>query len=118
MGNKMLKGLGQLGDMAKLMKQAQDMQSKMSDIQKQLEELEVEGESGGGLIKAIVNAKGTLKSIDVDESLFVSSEKAVVEDLIVAAIRDAQQKSADKAKEEMAKVTSDLNLPAGFKLPF
>ena len=86
----MLKGLGQLGDMAKLMKQAQDMQSKMTDIQKKLEELEVKGESGGGLIKAIVNAKGTLKSLNVDESLFVASEKAVVEDLIVAAIRDAQ----------------------------
>ena len=113
----MLKGLGQLGDMAKLMKQAQDMQSKMSDIQKQLEELNVE-ESGGGLIKATVNAKGTLKSLNIDESLFNPSEKAVVEDLIVAAIRDAQQKSGDRAKEEMAKVTSDLNLPAGFKLPF
>ena len=118
MGKMMLKGLGQLGDMAKLMKQAQDMQSKMSDIQKQLEELNVEGESGGGLIKAVVNAKGTLKSLDIDKSLFNPSEKAVVEDLIVAAIRDAQQKSGDKAKEEMAKVTSDLNLPAGFKLPF
>ena len=118
MGKVMLKGLGQLGDMAKLMRQAQDMQSKMSDIQKQLEELEVEGESGGGLIKAIVNAKGTLKSLNIDESLFKPSEKAVVEDLIVAAIRDAQKKSADKAKEEMAKVTSDFNLPAGFKLPF
>ena len=94
------------------------MQSKMTDIQEQLEELEVEGESGGCLIKAIVNAKGTLKSLTVDESLFVPSEKAVVEDLIVAAIRDAQKKSGDKAKEEMAKVTSDLNLPAGFKLPF
>ena len=118
MGKVMLKGLGQLGDMAKLMKQAQDMQSKMSDIQKQLEELNVEGESGGGLIKATVNAKGTLKSLNIDESLFNPSEKAVVEDLIVAAIRDAQQKSGDRAKEEMAKVTSDLNLPAGFKLPF
>jgi len=114
----MLKGLGQLGDMAKLMKQAQDMQSKMADIQKQLEEIEVEGESGGGLIKAVVNAKGTLRSLNIEESLFVPSEKAVVEDLIVAAIRDAQKKSADKAKDEMAKVTSDLNLPAGFKLPF
>ena len=69
MGKEMLKGLGQLGDMAKLMKQAQDMQSKMSDIQKQLEELNVEGESGGGLIKATVNAKGTLKSLNIDESL-------------------------------------------------
>tara|TARA_A100001388_G_C28367786_1_gene310968 strand:- start:106 stop:450 length:345 start_codon:yes stop_codon:yes gene_type:complete len=114
----MLKGLGQLGDMAKLMKQAQDMQSKMTDVQKQLEKLEVEGESGGGLVKAIVTAKGTLRNLNVDESLFKPSEKAIVEDLIVAAIRDAQKKSGDKAKEEMAKVTSDLNLPAGFKLPF
>ena len=114
----MLKGLGQLGDMAKLMKQAQDMQSKMTDVQKQLEKLEVEGESGGGLVKAIVTAKGTLRNLNVDESLFKPTEKAIVEDLIVAAIRDAQKKSGDKAKEEMAKVTSDLNLPAGFKLPF
>ena len=118
MGKVMLKGLGQLGDMAKLMRQAQDMQSKMSDVQKQLEELEVQGESGGGLVTAVVNAKGALKSLNIDESLFKPSEKAVVEDLIVAAIRDAQQKSGDKAKAEMAKVTSDLNLPAGFKLPF
>ena len=99
----MLKGLGQLGDMAKLMKQAQDMQSKMTDIQKQLEELEVEGESGGGLIKAIVNAKGTLKSLNVDESLFVPSEKAVVEDLIVAAIRDAQKNLEIRQKKRWQK---------------
>ena len=74
--------------------------------------------SGGGLVKAIVTAKGTLRNLNVDESLFKPSEKAIVEDLIVAAIRDAQKKSGDKTKEEMAKVTSDLNLPAGFKLPF
>ena len=118
MGLIMLKGLGQLGDMAKLMRQAQDMQSKMSDVQKQLEDLEVEGESGGGLVKAVVNAKGALKELNIDQSLFKPSEKDVVEDLIVAAIRDAQEKSGHKAKEEMAKITSDLNLPAGFKLPF
>ena len=114
----MLKGLGQLGDMAKLMRQAQDMQTKMADVQKQLEHLEVVGEAGGGLVKSIVNAKGTLKGLTIDESLFQPSEKEVVEDLIVAAIRDAQEKSGDKAKEEMAKVTSGLNLPEGFKLPF
>ena len=114
----MFKGLGQFGDMAKLMRQAQDMQTKMTDVQKQLENVEVVGESGGGLIQAIVNAKGTLKSLAIDESLFKASEKEVVEDLIVAAIRDAQEKSGNKAKEEMAKVTSGLNLPEGFKLPF
>ncbi len=114
----MLKGLGQLGDMAKLMRQAQDMQTKMADVQKQLENVEVVGESGGGLIKAIVNAKGSLKSLTIDESLFKPSEKEVVEDLIVAAIKDAQERSSDKAKDEMAKITSELNLPEGFKLPF
>ena len=70
------------------------------------------------LVKSIVNAKGTLKGLTIDESLFKASEKEVVEDLIVAAIRDAQEKSGDRAKEEMAKVTSGLNLPEGFKLPF
>ena len=114
----MLKGLGQLGDMAKLMRQAQDMQTKMVDVQAHLENLEVIGESGGGLIKATVNAKGSIKGIAIDESLFKPSEKEVVEDLIVAAIRDAQEKSGDRAKEEMAKATAGLNLPEGFKLPF
>ena len=112
----MLKGLGQLGDMAKLMKQAQDMQSKMTDIQKQLEELEVEGESGGGLIKAIVNAKGTLKSLNVDESLFVPSEKAVVEDLIVAAHNKAKAELKVKTTEEISKTTGGFKIP-GFKWP-
>ena len=114
----MLKGLGQLGDMAKLMRQAQDMQSKMAEVQKHLEDLELEGESGGGLIKVVVNAKGNVKNISIDESLFKPAEKEIVEDLIVAALRDAQQKSGDRAKQEMAKVTSGLNLPEGFKLPF
>ena len=69
----MLKGLGQLGDMAKLMRQAQDMQTKMVDVQAHLENLEVIGEAGGGLIKATVNAKGSIKGIAIDQSLFKPS---------------------------------------------
>jgi nucleoid-associated protein EbfC len=114
----MLKGIGQLGDMAKLMKQAQEMQGKMEDAQAKLEEIEVTGEAGAGLVTARVSAKGTLKGLEIDPSIFVPSEKEVVEDLIVAAIRDAQDKAAEASKEEMAKVTEGMNLPAGMKLPF
>ncbi len=114
----MLKGLGQLGDMAKLMKQAQEMQSKMADVQNELEEIEVVGESGGGLVKATVSAKGTIKKLEINDSLFIPSEKEVVEDLIIAAIKDAQNKSDERSKLEMAKVTEGLNLPPGMKLPF
>jgi len=114
----LLKGMGQLGDMAKLMKQAQDMQGKMKDAQAALEEIEVTGDAGAGLVKATVTAKGVLKRLDVDPSILVPSEKEVVEDLIVAAIKDAQDKAAETAKAEMAKVTEGLNLPAGMDLPF
>jgi DNA-binding YbaB/EbfC family protein len=114
----MLKGLGGLGDMAKIMKQAQEMQSKMADAQARLEQITVEGESGAGLVKATVNAKGEVKGIEIDPSLFVPEDKEVVEDLIVAAIKDAQVRAAEKAQSEMGKVTEGLNLPAGMKLPF
>lgn len=114
----MLKGIGQLGDMAKLMKQAQEMQGKMTDMQAKLEEIEVEGSSGAGMVTARVSAKGTLKGINIDPSLFVADDKEIVEDLIVAAIKDAQEKAAITSKEEMAKLTEGLNLPAGMELPF
>ena len=107
----MFKGLGQLGDMAKMMKQAQEMQSKMTDAQKAIEQLEVFGESGGGLVKATTNAKGNLKNLDIDKSILSPSEKEVVEDLIIAAIRDAQEKAVEKTKSEMSKITSDMDLP-------
>lgn len=114
----MLKGIGQLGDMAKLMKQAQDMQGKMQDAQTKLDEIEVAGDAGAGLVSAIVTAKGTLRRLDIDPSILVPSEKEVVEDLIVAAIKDAQDKAAVAQQEEMAKITEGMNLPAGMKLPF
>lgn len=114
----MLKGIGQLGDMAKLMKQAQEMQGKMADAQTKLDEIEVTGDAGAGLVSATVTAKGTLRRLDIDPSILVPSEKEVVEDLIVAAIKDAQDKAAVAQQEEMAKVTEGMNLPAGMKLPF
>ncbi|GAA6209433.1 YbaB/EbfC family nucleoid-associated protein [Cognatishimia sp. WU-CL00825] len=114
----MLKGLGQIGDMAKMMKQAQEMQTKMTDMQDDLNNMTVIGESGAGLVKATASAKGELKALDIDPSIFVASEKEVVEDLILAAIKDAQSKAGDKAQSEMAKITEGLGLPADFKMPF
>ncbi len=114
----MLKGLGGLGDMAKMMKQAQEMQGKMAQMQEDLENVLVTGESGAGLVKATATAKGELKGLDIDPSIFNGDDKEVVEDLILAAIKDAQGKANDRAQEEMAKMTEGLGLPPGMKLPF
>ena len=114
----MLKGLGGLGDMAKMMKQAQEMQGKMAQMQEDLDNITVTGESGAGLVKATATAKGELKGLDIDPSIFNGDDKEVVEDLILAAIKDAQAKAAEKAQEEMGKLTEAMGLPADMKLPF
>ncbi len=114
----MLKGLGGLGDMAKMMKAAQEMQGKMAEMQEGLERIVVTGESGAGLVKARATAKGELTGLEIDPSIFVASEKEVVEDLILAAIKDAQAKASERAQAEMGKLTEGLGLPAGMKLPF
>lgn len=114
----MLKGLGGLGDMAKLMKQAQDMQSKMTEMQAALESITVTGESGAGLVTATATAKGELTGLSIDPSIFSADEKEVVEDLILAAIKDAQGKASARSAEEMGKLTEGLGLPPGMKLPF
>ncbi len=76
----MLKGLGQLGDMAKMMKQAQEMQAKVTELQQELETMTVTGESGAGLVKATATAKGELKGLDIDPTIFNGDDKEVVED--------------------------------------
>ena len=114
----MLKGLGGLGDMAKMMKAAQEMQGKMAEMQEGLERIVVIGESGAGLVRARATAKGELTGLEIDPSIFVASEKEVVEDLILAAIKDAQGKASKRAQAEMGKLTEGLGLPAGMKLPF
>ena len=114
----MFKGLGQLGDMAKIMKQAQEMQTKMTNMQDQLDNMEVWGEAGAGLVKAKANAKGKILSLRIDEKILLPSEKEVIEDLIVAAIADVQTKAAAKEKEEMANMGESMGLPPGMKLPF
>ncbi|MGI3210856.1 YbaB/EbfC family nucleoid-associated protein [Roseovarius tibetensis] len=114
----MFKGLGQMGDMAKMMKSAQEMQQKMADLQEELKTMMVEGESGAGLVKATCSAKGELKGIDIDPSIFNTEDKEVAEDLILAAIKDAQAKASERAQEEMGKLTEAMGLPKDMKLPF
>ena len=116
----MLKGLGGLaglGDMAKMMKAAQEVQGKMADLQADLARIVVVGEAGGGLVKARATAKGEVTGLDIDPSILVASEKEVVEDLIVAAIRDVQAKAAARGQQEMSRIYEGLGLPPDFKLP-
>ncbi|MXQ08451.1 YbaB/EbfC family nucleoid-associated protein [Alphaproteobacteria bacterium GH1-50] len=114
----MFKGLGGLADMGKMMKAAQEMQTKMAELQEELASMTVTGESGAGLVKATSTAKGELVGLEIDPSIFNPDEKEVVEDLILAAIKDAQMKASDKSQEEMKKLTEGLGLPADMKLPF
>jgi len=113
----MLKGMGGLGDMAGMMKKAQEMQTRMAELQEELERLEVVGESGAGLVKATCSAKGELRGLEIDPSIFNPEEKEVVEDLILAAIKEAQDKAQRRSQEEMEKLTSEMGLPAGLNLP-
>jgi|SRR5690606_7921148 len=108
-----LKGLGGLGDMGKMMQAARDMQGRMEAMQARLDTMTVTGESGAGLVKAVATAKGELTALDIDPSIFRAEDKEVVEDLILAAIKDAQRRAAEAAQKEMASVTEELGLPPG-----
>jgi len=101
-----------------MMKQAQQLQKKMAEAQDKLNEIEVEGSSGGGLVKVTATAKGNFKRISIEDSLIKSDEKEILEDLIIAAINDAKQKGENAAQEEMKSLTGGLPLPPGMKLPF
>jgi DNA-binding YbaB/EbfC family protein len=105
-------------DFMGLMKQAQQMQAKMAEAQLELEQIEVEGEAGGGLVKVTLTAKGALKSVFIDPSLVKPQEKEILEDLIVTAHMQARGKADDVMAEKMKAMTGGLQLPAGFKLPF
>tara|TARA_B110000438_G_C15470255_1_gene502759 strand:- start:111 stop:434 length:324 start_codon:yes stop_codon:yes gene_type:complete len=101
-----------------MMKQAQELQKKMSEAQEQLKLIEVEGSSGGGMVKVVCTAKGELKRIMIDETLLSKEEKEMTEDLIVAAVNDAKQKGEEASKEAMKSITGGIPLPPGMKLPF
>ncbi|UXU74720.1 MULTISPECIES: YbaB/EbfC family nucleoid-associated protein [unclassified Paracoccus (in: a-proteobacteria)] len=114
----MFKGLGDMGDLSKMMEAAQQMQAKMAEMQEGLNRLTVTGEAGGGLVRATATAKGELTGLEIDPSIFRQEDKEVVEDLILAAIKDAQRRAQDKAGEEMQRVSRELGLPADLKMPF
>ena len=105
-------------NIAKMMQQAKEMQVKMEERQTKMGDVEVQGESGGGLVKVTMTCKGELRSLDIDPSILVASEKEIVEDLIKAAINDAKAKADQKMADETSSMMGDMGLPAGMKLPF
>ena len=105
------------GQLAGLMKQAQQMQDNLKKMQEQLAQVEVEGQSGAGLVKVLVTCRNEVKRVTIDPSL-VGDDKDMLEDLVVAAVNDALRRADDTAQERMGSVTSGLPLPPGFKLPF
>lgn len=101
-----------------ILKMAQNAQAELMKAQDELDKIEVEGVSGGGMVKVRASAKGRIIGIDLDESLLQPSEKQMIEDLLAAAINDARSKADLKAQEAMQKATGGLQMPPGFKMPF
>ena len=108
-------------DMEEMMKAAQqaaeNIQKQMNETQVKLDSVEVEGTSGGGLVKRRCTAKGRILSVSIDDSLMVPNDKQMLEDLVTAAFNDARTKADQAANAEMQKVQSGMGLPPGFKLP-
>lgn len=107
-----MKNLGQM------MKQAQQLQSRMAELQDQLASAEISGSAGGGLVTVTLSGKGEARRISVDPSLIVADEADVLEDLLVAAFNDAKAKVEAHMAERMAEITGGLKLPPGLQLPF
>lgn len=103
-------------DIMGLMKQAQGLQQKMADAQAEFEAIEVEGTAGGGSVKVVSTAKGTVKSLSIDASLLNPDDKEIVEDLVVAALNDARTRSERIVQDRMADLTKGLPIPPGLKL--
>jgi len=105
-------------NLAQMMKQAQQLQQKMADLQTEMEAMEVVGKSGGGMCQVTLNGKGIAKNVLIDPSLVKPEDAEVLEDLIVAAINDAKAKSEEMMWEKMQEMTGGLPLPPGMQLPF
>ncbi len=104
-------------DMGDIMKQAQQMQEKMADMQKELANKEVVGESGAGLIKVTMTGKHDVTNVNIDPSL-MSEDKEMLEDLLAAAVNDAVRRVEDSNKDMMSQLTGGMQMPPGFKMPF
>ncbi len=107
-----MKSLGQM------MKQAQQMQAKVTEMQEALAAVEITGAAGGGMVAVMLNGKGEMRRIKIDPQLVVPAEVEVLEDLILAAVNDARTRLDSHVQAEMAKITGGLQLPPGMKLPF
>ncbi len=105
------------GAMGNLMKQAQKMQEDMQKAQEEVAKLEVEGQSGGGMVKVVMNGRHEIRKVSLDDSL-MQDDKEMIEDLLAAAVNDAVRRVEQQTQEKMAGVTAGLNLPGGMKLPF
>jgi len=105
------------GGMGNLMKQAQAMQENMQRMQEEVAKMEVEGQSGGGLVKVTLTGKHEARRVEIDPSL-LEDDKEMLEDLVAAAINDATRRIEEEQQEKMSGVTSGMNLPPGFKMPF
>ena len=103
--------------LSSLMKQAQAMQDNMKKMQDELAQVEVEGQSGAGLVKIIMTCKFGVKRVVIDPSL-LAEDKDMLEDLVAAAFNDAARKAETTSAEKMAGITAGMPLPAGFKMPF
>lgn len=105
-------------NMMKLLKQAQEMQTKMTDMQSKMDDVTAEGRSGGGLVQVHINGKREVTGVKIDPSLVNKDEVEILEDLLVAAIQDASKQIESKIQEQMSELTDGLNLPPGFQMPF
>jgi len=107
-----MKNLGQM------LKQAQEMQARMAEMQAKLVDVELSGSAGGGMVQVTLNGKGEMRRVKIDKALMVPDEAEVLEDLIVAAANDAKSHVEAHVQQEMSKLTGGLQLPPGMKLPF
>ena len=107
-----------MNNMSQIMKQAKAMQEKMAEMQKKIEETEIEGSSGGGAVKIVMNGKHEVKNLFIDPSIVNSDEKEVLEDLITAALNDVNKKIAENTNDQLGAISGGMGLPPGLKLPF
>jgi DNA-binding YbaB/EbfC family protein len=108
----------EMPDLNAILEMAQNAQAELQKAQDNLDKIEVEGQSGGGLVKVRASAKGRIISVSLDDSLLQASEKTMTEDLIVAALNDTRAKADQAANAEMEKMQSSLPMPPGFQMPF
>lgn len=105
-------------NLGNILKQAQNIQSRMGEVQEELRDMEIEGQSGAGMVKAVLNGKGEVRSLKLDPAIVDKDDVGVLEDLIVAAVNDARTKADAVSQEKMSELTAGLPLPPGMKLPF